>query len=56
MKLEKRQFYGYWRWVHLLTCAACGVTVRLLGNDTRRKPSLSPGAIVCVCGKQISMR
>jgi len=51
--LGKRQFFGYWRWVHIRKCATCGLEVKLLGNDTRMRPSLPPGAIICSCGKQI---
>ena len=45
--LSKRQFFGHWRWVHLRICSNCGHEVRILGNDTRRKPELPPGAIRC---------
>lgn len=53
--LEKRQFWGHWRWVHRLTCGSCGKVTKLLGNDTRRGPSLPPGAIICECGAAIRM-
>ena len=45
--LEKRQFWGYWRWVHIRTCEHCQKETRILGGDTRRSPSLPPGAIYC---------
>ena len=52
--MEKRQFFGYWRWVHVRTCKN-NHSVRILGNDTRRSPSLPPGAIRCpVCEEQVN--
>ena len=45
--LDKKQFFGYWRWVHIRTCKNCGKDVRILGGDTRRPPNLPPGGIRC---------
>ena len=54
--LSKRQFWGHWRWVHHRTCKTCGQEVKILGNDTRLRPSLPPGAILCPkCGAQITL-
>ena len=50
--LEKRQFYGHWRWVHIRYCGNDHVN-RILGNDTRRRPGLPPGAIKCYCGSLV---
>jgi len=44
--LEKQQFFAHWRWVHIRHCEN-GHTMRILGNDTRKPPSLPPGAIKC---------
>ena len=44
--LYKEQFFGHWRWVHIRTCKN-GHETRILGNDTRRIPTLPPGAIKC---------
>ena len=45
--LYKRQFFGYWRWVHVRVCANCATEVHILGVDTRLRPSLPPGGIKC---------
>lgn len=47
MKLQKRQFYGYWRWVFIKVCGYCKAEIKILANDTREKPSLPKGAIIC---------
>jgi hypothetical protein len=53
--LEKRQFFGHWRWIHKRPCS-CGYVMRILGGDTRREPSLPPGAVVCVkCGERVTL-
>jgi len=42
--------WGRWRWVHIRKCQKCGHEHRILGNDSRLRPSLPPGAIKCaVC-------
>ena len=53
--LQKTQCFGYWRWVHLRKCSKCGDVTKILGNDTRRPPSLGVGAILCHCGAQITL-
>lgn len=54
--LEKQQFFGYWRWVHIRICKGCNKEIRVLGNDTRMRPSLGPGAIRCShCGKWVTL-
>jgi len=52
--MEKQQFFGHWRWVHVLTCPN-GHVMRLLGGDTRRRPQLFPGAVRCACGADIRL-
>lgn len=45
--------FGRWRWVHKRICA-CGHTVRILGNDTKRSPGLPTGGMRCpLCEKII---
>ena len=52
--MEKKQFFGHWRWVHVRKCNN-GHETRILGGDTRRRPDLPPGAIICHCGEQIKL-
>lgn len=54
--MQKQQFFGHWRWVHIRICQNCKNTVRILGNDTRMRPDLPPGAISCPhCNALVSL-
>ena len=54
--LSKSQFFGHWRWVHHRICPNCGHDNKLLGNDTRRPPSLPRGGVQCSkCGEVVRM-
>jgi hypothetical protein len=52
---KKHTGFGQWRWVHVRYCQICKVEHHVLGNDTRMRPSLPPGAIVCDCGGLIPL-
>ena len=45
--LEKRQFFGYWRWIHIRICEHCHKETKILGGNTKKSPDLPPGAIIC---------
>jgi hypothetical protein len=55
MALEKSQRFGHWVWVVTRTCGN-GHTMRLVAGDTRRRPDLPPGAVVCHCGALVPLR
>jgi hypothetical protein len=45
--MEKSRRFGYWVWIVNRTCRDCGAEHRMVAGDTRRAPSLPPGAIRC---------
>lgn len=54
--LKKSQRFGHWVWLVLRTCRACGQEHWIVAGDTRRRPSLPPGAILCSkCGEQVAL-
>ena len=55
MKTEKVQRFGHWQWIVKRECPACKHVHRLCAGDTRRAPSLPPGAIRCHCGAQVNL-
>jgi hypothetical protein len=52
---KTRGGWGYWRWVHVRRCEKCGARHNVLGNDTRLRPCLPVGAIMCHCGGLIPL-
>lgn len=46
----KVRAWGRWEWVVYRYCAGCGREIKLRAGDTRRRPNLGPGAILCDCG------
>jgi hypothetical protein len=52
---KTRAGFGVWRWVHIRICKACNREYKILGNDSRRRPSLPPGAIRCDCGANVTL-
>ena len=44
---KTRAGWGVWRWLHVQTCSKCKAEHRILGNNTKQRPSLPPGAIKC---------
>ena len=48
--MYKSQRFGHWVWIVEHACTTCGVIAHIVAGDTRRAPSLPPGAIKCACG------
>jgi len=44
--MKARVGFG-WRWKHLRICPKCKAQHWILGNNTKMKPELPPGAVVC---------
>lgn len=54
--VKVRHGFGRWRWLHHLACCGCGHVMKLLGADSRRAPTLPPGAVRCpVCEGTIGL-